>query len=131
MFGHYAEWASYIGVTALLLAFLAIAANHKTAVIRYFIVTTVIPLLLAFQTPLVDLLFAMKIPVLSTSSASRIIILVSFSLAVLSGFGIDVLPGSVGEAHRQARAVVGSGQHGVCSEVVWVVLLVLRPLPGR
>lgn len=128
-FGHYAEWASYIGVTALLLAFLAIAANHKTAVIRYFIVTTVIPLLLAFQTPLVDLLFAMKIPVLSTSSASRIIILVSFSLAVLSGFGIDVLREAWAKriGKRVLLWAVGSM---VCVGVVWVVLLVLRPLPG-
>lgn len=128
-FGHYAEWASYIGVTALLLAFLAIAAKRKAAMVWYFIVMTVIPLLLAFQTPLVDLLFALKIPVVSTSSVSRIIILVSFSLAVLSGFGIDVLREAW--AKRSGKRVllwaVGSM---VFVGVLWFVLLVLRPLPG-
>lgn len=128
-FGHYAEWASYIGVIPLLLAILAIAAKRKATMVWYFIVMTVIPLLLAFQTPLVDLLFALKIPVLSTSSVSRIIILVSFSLAVLSGFGIDVLREAWAKriGKRVLLWAVGSM---VFVGILWFVLLVLRPLPG-
>lgn len=89
-FGHYAEWNGYIGVVGLALALLAIC-NYKKRDILFFSITYLAALLLAYNTPLVTLLVALKIPVLSTSAAGRIIVLLSFSLAVLAGFGFDTL----------------------------------------
>ncbi len=89
-FGHYAEWSSYIGVLPLLLAVYS-SIGKKKKQIWFFCFIVVVGLLLATPTFLNDVLFSAKLPVLSTSSASRIIILVSFSLCVLSSFGLDDL----------------------------------------
>lgn len=120
-FGHYAEWAGFIGVVPLLLALLRPAG--------FFAIAGLISLVFAHQTPFVDLLYAAKIPVLSTSSASRIIILVSFSLAVLSGFGIDVLREAWAKRYDK-RVLLWAVGSMVLVGVVWFVLLVSRPLQG-
>ncbi len=127
-FGHYAEWAGFIGVVPLLLAVFAVSTKWKDRVIRYFLGMAALSLLLAFQTPLLDLLYALKIPVLSTSSASRIIILTSFSLAVLSGFGMDSL---IVRWTKRDWKQVGLWCLGTLTLIIaiWALLILIRPLP--
>jgi len=88
--GHYAEWNGFIGVIPLMLAFYAVAIKKKKQII-FFLSSAIIAILLAFDTKLVDLLVVLKIPVLSTSAASRVIVIYSFMFAVLSAFGFDGL----------------------------------------
>lgn len=89
-YGHYAEWNGYAGAIALALGCYAMffERNKKTI---FFIVLALVSFLMAFDTPFQSLLVALKIPVISTSAASRIIVLFSFSVAVLAGFGFDSL----------------------------------------
>lgn len=89
-FGHYAEWASFIGTVPLFFAIYSII-RRKTGQQWFFLGSAVTALFLAFPTPLADIFFQAKIPALSTSAGSRIIVLFSFSCAVLSGFGLDGL----------------------------------------
>lgn len=89
-FGHYAEWNAYIGVLPLMLAFYSIFSKNKSQVIFLFILSFIV-LFLAFPTTLQDLFINLHIPVLSTSAASRIVVLYSFSFAILSAFGLDQL----------------------------------------
>lgn len=89
-FGHWAEWNAYIGVLPLFLAFYAIL-KLETKRFGFFIIAAIFSLLLAFDTPLLDFLINLHLPVVSTSAASRIIVLFSFSAAMLSGFGLDRL----------------------------------------
>jgi hypothetical protein len=89
-FGHYAEWNAYIGLLPLMLGFYAIFKTRKKEII-FFGLVTLFSILLSFQTPFLDLLIALKIPVLSTSAASRIIVLFSFSMSVLAAFGLQHL----------------------------------------
>lgn len=89
-FGHYAEWAGYIGVFPLLFALFS-TVRKKSTDVWFFVTLAICSLGLALPTPVGDLLFRLHIPVLSTSAASRIIILASFSLCVLSAFGFDAL----------------------------------------
>lgn len=91
--GHYAEWNSYIGFIPLLLGFYTF--RRRTAYSTFFILMGLVSIILSFQSPLIDLFVALKIPVLSTSAVSRIIVLFSFSLAVLAGFGVDLLLGDL------------------------------------
>lgn len=118
-FGHYAEWAGFIGVIPLLLAFLR--------PLGFFAVASLVSLIFAYQTPFVDLLYAAKIPVLSTSSASRIIVLASFSLAVLSGFGLDRLT-ELWKKRNVKKIIVWSGSVTAGIAILWVTLLFLKPL---
>ncbi len=94
-FGHYAEWNAYVGLIPLILGVFSL--NKRKPYIIFFAITAVISIALAFQTPLLDLLVALKIPVLSTSAASRVIVIFSFSFAVLAGFGFENLIESIVE----------------------------------
>src|SRR5690606_2180016 len=87
-FGHYAEWNGYVGAVSLFLSFFAILLIKKRIVL-FFIILAILSLLLAFDSPVLNLMVSLKIPVLSTSAASRAIVLFSFSVAILSGFGFD------------------------------------------
>lgn len=89
-YGHYAEWNAYIGILPLFLALYSISGKKKTQVIFVFI-SGVLTLLLAFNSPLLDILINFHIPVLSTSSASRIVSLYGFAFALLAAFGFDQL----------------------------------------
>lgn len=88
-FGHYAEWGSYIGVLPLVFALFGVSEIKKNKYVFFFVILGVLSLLLATPNVVGDLILKLHIPVLSTSAAGRIIVLFSFSLAVLSGFGLD------------------------------------------
>ncbi len=89
-FGHYAEWNGFIGVIPLMLALYAFTVKKKKEII-FFSIAGVIAILFALDTKLIDFLIALKVPVLSTSAASRVIVVYSFMFAVLSAFGFDAL----------------------------------------
>ncbi len=124
-FGHYAEWASYVGVIPLLLACFAMVRNLK-GYIRFFSVLALFSLFLAYPTPLNDLLFALKLPVVSTSAASRIIILCSCSLAVLAGFGLDALIASWKTKKPSGFYLFAAGT-ALILVGVWFVMFVIEP----
>jgi len=126
-FGHYAEWASYVGIVPLILAVFAVARKLK-GYIRFFAVLGCFSIFLAYPTPLNDLLYALKLPAISTSAASRIIILFSFSLATLSAFGLDELVKAWKEKHIKSVIPFVIGW-GVVLSAVWIVLFLLKPFP--
>lgn len=88
-FGLYAEYASFIGIIPLTFVFFSLLKKNVYA--WFFFISGCFFLLFAIDTPLSQLLGNLRIPVLSTSSPSRIIVLSSFCFAVSSGFGVDVL----------------------------------------
>lgn len=88
-FGHYAEWNAYVGVLPLILGFYSLRNKNQYA--YFFFIMSLVVLLFAFRSPMQEILTNLKIPVLSTSAGSRIIVLFSFSFAALSAFGFDFL----------------------------------------
>lgn len=89
--GHYAEWNGYIGLIPLMLGFYSLNFNKSRKYILFFFVMVLGSVLLAFKSPLLDLVVSLKIPVISTSAASRIIVVASFAFSILSGFGFEKL----------------------------------------
>lgn len=112
-FGHYAEWASFVGVIPLILAINALM-QKKTKIETFFFIVGLVSLVLAI-TPI---LFVLKIPALSTSAASRIIVLTSFSLSVLSSFGVD--------KKKKMQFIIP-----IFILVVWAILLFLKPFDAE
>lgn len=127
-FGHYAEWASYVGIIPLTLAVFALLRKMK-GYIRFFAVLGCFSIFLAYPTPLNDLLYALRLPAISTSAASRIIILFSFSLATLSSFGLDELVVAWKGKNRKtvARFIIGCG---IVLAIFWVMVFLVKPFPA-
>lgn len=86
-FGHYAEWSSFTGLVPLIFLFFLNFKKNRDVI--FFILLGIISLILAAESPLSNIIVSLKIPVISTSSLSRIIILTSFSVSALSAFGFD------------------------------------------
>lgn len=97
-FGQYAEWASFIGIIPLTLAFFGINRGKKS---MFFFIAGIVSLLLAINSPVLQFIGLTRIPVISTSTPSRIIVLVSFSLAALSGIGLDNLMGLLSSTSKK------------------------------
>ncbi len=128
-FGHYAEWASYIGVIPLLLAIFSFVCK-KTKRQLFFAGVAVSTLLLAYQSPLSDLLFFLRLPAISTSAASRILILTSFSLAYLSAVGFSKLLHVWKKADSKSLVSFSAGVL-VLIAAVWAVLFLIRPFDAE
>lgn len=125
-FGHYAEWATYIGVVPLLLSLLGLSFRRSRETLL-FAVLAAGALLLALPTPFSDALFALKLPVLSTSAASRIVILVSFSLAVLAAHGWDLLLTEGNQPGMRRRLLLRAGIFLLLLAGVWGIVLGIKP----
>lgn len=98
-FGYYAEWASFVGIIPLILA--GFAFDKKNKLTLFLFILSFIFLLLATDSPIQRLIAGLKIPVISTSNPTRIIVLLSFTLSFLSGFGFDRLLKFVGNTNSR------------------------------
>jgi len=84
----YHEYLSFSGVTTLVFVFFGLFTRKiKHEVFFWFLL--LVSLLFLFPTPLAFLPYKLKIPGLGTSSASRIIFMVNFSLATLASYGFS------------------------------------------
>lgn len=125
-FGFYAEWASYIGVVPLLLSLYAMV--RKTKHIGFFLGLAVISFLIATPTPINAFVVWLKIPGISTSYAARIIVLTSFSLAVIAAYGLDRLREDW-EKKKMSVTIPYFVGIGVLLIFLWGIVLVVWPFP--
>lgn len=86
----YNDTAFYISILPLALAFLAPIFQRNRGV-RFFLLLLGISLLLSIESPISKLIYSLQIPGLSGGIASRALSLFDFSIAMLSGYGLDNL----------------------------------------
>lgn len=127
-FGHYAEWNAYIGLLPLMFAVYALFSIKKNRNILFFTITAIFSILLAFPSPFLELLVFLKIPVLSTSAASRIIVLFSFSAAVLAGFGFNTFYVDL-QAHHYKKIISVFTIFLVSILILWFIVLLHLFIP--
>jgi len=128
-FGHYAEWGGYVGVIPLLLSLYTIFFSQHSKKV-FFTGLFFVTLLLAYISPLSIALFQLKIPVLSTSAASRIIVITSFSLCVLGTFGFEQLLVDWKKREWKKRIGFFIGVIAVLS-IFWGIIYLMKPLPAE
>lgn len=87
--GFYRETILYIGIIPLIFALYAIVKIQKNNISRFFIVSAFLTFFLTLNSPFTKWFFSLPLPLLPTFLPSRILILTSFSLAVLSAFGLS------------------------------------------
>lgn len=81
--------ALYIGLIPFLFSLLAIVRLRKNFFVSFFALISFALLILFIRSSLTELLYRLPIPLLSTGSPTNAIFLLSFSLSILAGFGID------------------------------------------
>lgn len=126
--GSYAEWASFIGIIPLLLAFISLLGKKEKGKIIFFFLAGISAVLLAIDTPLQSLLASLKLPVLSTSIPSRIIVLFSFSFSVLAAYGLDTLKNLLDKQKIKKLLLVCASFISLIL-FVWLLLFVFKSLP--
>lgn len=126
-FGYYAEWASFIGVWALVLVLLALVKINKKQL--PFAIIGFGSLVLATFQPLISFLGTLRIPILSNSAANRIIVLFSFSFAVLAGFGFDYLREILESKKGLKKLFITLGIMTIFFLLVWLILIFMKPFP--
>lgn len=125
--GFYAERASFIGIIPFLLvgfSFFRLRAKE----VLFFILLAVISLGLALDTPLQSLLSHLGIPVLSSSNPTRIIVLWSFAMSILAGFGLDYLLQIMHKKMFRQMIYVLSAVSAIIV-LVWLSVIVFHVLP--
>lgn len=126
--GNYAEWAGFVGIIPLTLAFIGIWLKFKDRYVAFFSMSAFIALILAIDTPVHDLLVFTRIPILATSIPSRIISLFSFSIAVLSACGWDELQNIISNRTLRKSAAPFLSVFLIMF-IIWIVLLTNKFLP--
>ncbi len=128
-FGNYAEWNAYIGLLPLMLAIYSISRIKKHQVLFLFIFG-ISALFLAIDSPISNLIVDLHLPVLSTSSINRIIVLYSFAFAVLAGFGYDYLLFDIKNAKRR-RIALWIGSVGIIFIILWTLIVLKLFIPAN
>lgn len=125
--GSYAEWAMFVGVAPLFLAFVSLLKREPA--VKFGWIMGVLILILAVSSPVQELLGSSRLPVISTSNPSRIVVLLSFSIAFLSGFGMDGLI-SLLKSSKIKSLLLPMGIIALTLVVVWIFLLI-KPFPAE
>ncbi|MDP2649863.1 MAG: YfhO family protein [bacterium] len=99
-FGNYAEWNAYIGVLPFMLAIYSLL-NIKKHQVFFWFVFGIITIILAINNPISGFIVSLHLPILSTSSLNRIVVLYSFAFGVLAGFGYDQLVLDIKSANKK------------------------------
>jgi hypothetical protein len=102
---YYGETAMYVGVSALVLGGLAVVLLRGRPEVRGFVVVVVLCLAVVFIRPVTSA--AAKLPVLGSVSSLRALMPMALALAVLCGFGLDLVVRS--SAPRKAGRWLGVG----------------------
>ncbi|MDP2638369.1 MAG: YfhO family protein [Candidatus Levybacteria bacterium] len=119
-FGHYAEWNAYIGVLPFMLAVYSVLRVKKRQLI-FFLTLGLISLILALNNPISMLIQSLHIPILSTSSINRVIVLFSFAFAVLAGFGFDQLIEDIKNSNKK-MIIMWFGLFGLAFLSLWMAI---------
>jgi hypothetical protein len=89
--GNYTNTVIYSGIVGLLLALITLISFKKNKVIFYFGILFFCSLLLALPNPLSKAIFSSGFLGLGAATATRILVLFNFSVAVLCAFGIELV----------------------------------------
>lgn len=85
----YYEGILFVGVAAFVFSVLAIFDRTRSRFVLFFAVCALVSLALTLDWPVAKLFLQLPIPVVSTAIANRILIITTFSLAVLAALGMN------------------------------------------
>jgi uncharacterized membrane protein YfhO len=90
-FFDYNETILYVGILGLMAIIYAIYNFKRLSNEKFFLIFSLVSLLLTFDNPISKLIYLFKIPIISTSAAGRMTIIFTFCVSVLTAIFIDEL----------------------------------------
>jgi len=114
---NYGELIGYIGIAPLVLAFTSVSLGGMPA---FFTVSVLISLLFMVQNPIAYIPFFLRIPMVSSMQPTRLMVLVCFSLSVLSSFGYDAF------VSRKRRTLPALILFGIAYVVLYMATISMR-----
>lgn len=81
--------AIYVGLIPFIFALFSLVLTKRNYFVNFFFATLVILLMFLVRSPFSDFFYSFNIPLFSTSSPTNAIFLLSFSISILTGYGID------------------------------------------
>jgi len=96
----YVSKLNYIGLISLIFTFYSLFWFKKNQFIKIFSSISLVFLLFLINSPFTRLFYKFKLPFFSTSSPTNMIFLISFSFAILSGFGFDFWPKQINKRKK-------------------------------
>ena len=88
-FDQYPGNAVYIGIVPFLFSFFSVQYFKKNFFVKIFLLFSLVFLVFFIRSPFTELFYKIQIPFFSTGSPANAIFLLSFSLSVLAGIGMD------------------------------------------
>jgi len=85
---NYAELVGYVGIFSLCFAAFAVFIKKEKTVI-FFLLSLFIAVLFSFPNIISKIPFELKIPLISSSQPTRLLMVIDFALAVLSAYGVE------------------------------------------
>ena len=86
----YVETIAYIGSVPVLFALFSLKKFRKDGVVRFFVLLATLSVLTTVRWWGAQLFFRLPLPVLSSDVPSRVFVLTTFALSILSGIGVSV-----------------------------------------
>lgn len=87
----YKESILYIGLVPFFLSLISIVKFKSRKIIKFFSLSALLALMLGTNNPISDLLIKLPIPIVSSFLPDRVFLIASFSLSILSAFGLNYL----------------------------------------
>ncbi len=87
----YGEFMNYSGVVVLLISLIGFYTYFKNKIVRLSLITVFVSFLIAYVSPIAELLFRSQIPILSTGLPSRTIFLAGVSFVIASAYGVEAI----------------------------------------
>jgi uncharacterized membrane protein YfhO len=122
----YGEFMSYSGIVVLLVGTIGFFTYLKNKLVRLALVTSIVSLLVAFVPFVAELLLHSQIPILGTGIPSRALFLLSFSLTLVSAFGIEAI-----QKAKFKRIIPPLVTVLVVYVVLWVITLIMNVDPSK
>ena len=85
---NYAELIGYVGIFSLCFAAFAVFVRKEKTVVFFFL-SLLVAVVFSFPDIISKIPFELKIPLISSSQPTRLIMVIDFALAVLSAFGVE------------------------------------------
>ncbi|MEK7616938.1 MAG: YfhO family protein [Patescibacteria group bacterium] len=90
-FLNYSETSGFLGSLTLPILIFSFFYLKRSRLIIFFQILFALSILLLFNSPLSQMIYQTKIPLLTSSYASRILVIISFSVSILSAFSLNQL----------------------------------------